>query len=575
MKGVNKLTDVTSLRRRTTLGLAAVVVLLLISTAYADEQLSHQQLNAVIGAAGAQWEAGETPHSALSSVDRQSMLGLIEPDLGDQRRLILAPLSHTEAIPSSLDWRNYNGNWVTSVKNQGNCGSCWAFATTAAIESYILRKNNTQATDTDMSEQVVVSCSGAGSCNGGYINYASDFLRNTGTPVESCYAYTAKNGTCSSACTTRTSAAYTIPSWRWVTTTTATVDTLKNAIYTYGPLVTTFRVYSDFYYYKSGIYSNVSGSYVGNHAVLLVGYNDTEQSFIAKNSWGTGFGESGYFRIAYSQVTNSVGFGLYTIAYPNTGTPPTPTTGTLTVYKYGSGSGSVTPSSGTIAWSGTTGTATYADNTSVTLTATPESTSEFYGWTGCDSVTGNQCTVKVPTAGKKVIAQFIKKYKLTVTKSNTGADLGTVTPSTGTLSWSGNTGTGQYSGNTVVTLVPSVQSGAIFSNWSGCNAIVGNKCTITMSSDRSVTAVFIKKYLLTVIKSGTGSGKVTLSSGAITWNGNTGTASVGVNNTISLYASPATGSKVSSWSGCDSYSGSKCVVTMSQAKNVTVTFNKK
>lgn len=179
----------------------------------------------------------------------------------------------------------------------------------------------------------MVSCSGAGSCNGGYINYASDFLRNTGEPVESCYAYTATNGSCSSACSSRSSAAYSIPSWQYVTTKLAStnVDTLRSALNTYGPLVTTMAVYTDFFYYSSGIYSHVSGSLAGYHAILLVGYNDAQQYFIVKNSWSQYWGENGYFRIAYSEVTGSSGFGSLTIAYPQTSPTPSPTPSVMAV----------------------------------------------------------------------------------------------------------------------------------------------------------------------------------------------------------------------------------------------------
>ncbi|MFA6584809.1 MAG: C1 family peptidase, partial [Elusimicrobiaceae bacterium] len=68
-------------------------------------------------------------------------------------------------------------------------------------------------------------------------------------------------------------------------------------------------------YYKSGVYSYTSGKKLGGHAILLVGYSDSGQFFIVKNSWGEDWGEKGYFKIAYSQMTNLVMFGLSTIAY--------------------------------------------------------------------------------------------------------------------------------------------------------------------------------------------------------------------------------------------------------------------
>jgi len=77
---------------------------------------------------------------------------------------------------------------------------------------------------------------------------------------------------------------------------------MKNWMSAKGPLATCFTVYDDFYAYSNGIYSHVRGNVVGGHCVSVVGYNDTDQYWICKNSWGTGWGESGFFRIAYGQV---------------------------------------------------------------------------------------------------------------------------------------------------------------------------------------------------------------------------------------------------------------------------------
>lgn len=100
------------------------------------------------------------------------------------------------------------------------------------------------------------------------------------------------------------------------------VSALKNSLYAYGPLVVTMYVYGDFQNYAGGIYSYSGGNLEGGHAIELIGYDDNNQCFIAKNSWGTAWGESatsvpyydstmggGFFRIAYSQVNNQVSFG--------------------------------------------------------------------------------------------------------------------------------------------------------------------------------------------------------------------------------------------------------------------------
>jgi hypothetical protein len=90
--------------------------------------------------------------------------------------------------------------------------------------------NHTPGTNLDLSEQVMVSCGGAGSCSGGSIDTASNFIKSTGLPVESCYPYTGTNGACSNACANWQSSTYRISSWQYVATTQPTVDGIKNAL---------------------------------------------------------------------------------------------------------------------------------------------------------------------------------------------------------------------------------------------------------------------------------------------------------------------------------------------------------
>jgi len=268
------------------------------------------EINAAIVREGAEWVAGETSFLRLSHAERQSRLGFLPMDIPEEK--FIAQYFAPTALPSHLDWRDNSGNYVTPIRDQKSCGSCWAFATTAALESATLITLGTPGVDINLAEQILVSCSGAGSCSGGYPSYASDYFQDTGLPLESCYPYTGTNGTCGNACSNWQSSTYKIVDWWGVT---KSVDALKNALYTYGPLVTTMQVYSDFDSYQSGVYSYVTGYLRGGHAILLVGYDDAGQYFICKNSWGTWWGESGYFRIAYSQLNSVVNFGAYTIAY--------------------------------------------------------------------------------------------------------------------------------------------------------------------------------------------------------------------------------------------------------------------
>lgn len=266
---------------------------------------------------GARWIADETSMTRLSEEQRLHRLGLIKPSSKDATAVVSTEIPSVSVPAPYLNYNDPPYYDVTPVRNQGNCGSCWAFAATGALESQVLMATRATPSSVDLSEQVLVSCSGAGSCNGGYADSASFFIQEAGLPVESCFPYTAKNTKCSAAsCPYWQSNTDGINGWIWVTTTSPTVDTIKSALLTYGPLVTTMNVYSDFDAYAGGVYYNVSGKLEGAHAILLVGYDDANRCFIVKNSWGTDWGEAGFFRIDYNALDDSkVQFGYYTIAY--------------------------------------------------------------------------------------------------------------------------------------------------------------------------------------------------------------------------------------------------------------------
>ena len=298
------------------IGFSILCFLCFQTLAFGQESLGLSDLQYALKIRGARWEAGENSMTRLSPEERQKRLGLVRPvHTGTEPMLSSETQAPVVELPASLDWRNNGGNYVTPIRNQGSCGDCWAFATTAGLESNTLIANHTPGTNLDLSEQVMVSCGGAGSCSGGSIDAASNFIESTGLPVESCYPYTGTNGACSNACANWQSSTYRISSWQYVATTQPTVDGIKNALSTYGPLVTTMAVYQDFFSYQSGVYHYVTGSLAGSHAVLIIGYDDVDQCFVVKNSWGTGWGESGFFQIAYSELTSPVGFGDWTIAY--------------------------------------------------------------------------------------------------------------------------------------------------------------------------------------------------------------------------------------------------------------------
>ena len=290
---------------------AAVLLLSAGARVHAQEALSSDvkdqiaQVQKAIKAKGAKWVAGETAVSSARD-DWKYLVGLdFEPVKADPMD-IQAPAR----LPAALDWRAADGNYVTAPRNQKKCGSCWAFAMTGGLEAYTLLRQHTPGKDLDLSEQVMVSCSGAGSCNGGRLT--ASFLQNTGLPLEAAYPYTATDGSCDAAAAGWQDGAYKVGAWGSVP---KNLDKIKAALVKYGPLPTAMMVYEDFMHYKSGVYSYTTGKKLGGHAVLLIGYDDAEQCFILKNSWDTGWGEGGFFRVAYSEMNTVVSFALSTIAY--------------------------------------------------------------------------------------------------------------------------------------------------------------------------------------------------------------------------------------------------------------------
>ena len=201
-------------------------------------------------------------------------------------------------LPESLDWRDNGGNFVTVAKDEAHCNSCWAFAATAMVESWYAISNGITDPSIDLSEQTLVSCAHDGSCSrGGNISGALNFIRDVGIPDESCFPYEGSQESCNR-CDDWESRSVTIPGWNWVEEETVDIHAIKNALVD-GPVTAWMHLRSDLEDYSDGVYT-CEGEYVGDHFVLLVGWDDVEGVWIVKNSWGPDWGDNGFFKIAWN-----------------------------------------------------------------------------------------------------------------------------------------------------------------------------------------------------------------------------------------------------------------------------------
>lgn len=318
-----------------------IASLLLLSIASPLLALDAADINQAIRDKGANWVAGETSISKLSAEELRRRFPPPRDRLFKAARQPQASRQIAAAtdFPAKFDWRNVNGhNYVTTVKDQGQCGACWAFASTAALESRILIAGQTPDTELNLSEQSMVSCDEKNyGCGGGYLDYAVEFLQITGIPLETCYPFTSGGdgitGACGGCADWRQNT-YRITAVEEVS---ASVEAMKNAIVKHGPLFVGMVIYQDFLSYKSGIYSHVTGTVVAGHAVALVGYDEAEQCWIAKNSMGTDWGENGFFKIKAGVNEANIESEAYDLIYatvPGTSfvlTPAGADFGTLTL----------------------------------------------------------------------------------------------------------------------------------------------------------------------------------------------------------------------------------------------------
>ncbi|HEX4883612.1 MAG TPA: C1 family peptidase, partial [Casimicrobiaceae bacterium] len=268
------------------------------------------------------WKAGVTTMTALSDAERKARLGFVPPpgaptlaDIDQALRTKGRPQEPFVAAaamgaPPAYDLRNVGGkNFITPVRDQGSCGSCVAFGTCAVLESTLRVSLDQPTLAVDLSEAHLFYCyarsQGRNCGNGWWPDPALDACRQ-GVAFEASYPYTPGDQNCTGL----------DPDWRAKHVTVSGRRTLAGAaikewIATRGAVTGCFLVYDDFFAYQTGVYRHVSGALAGGHCVAIIGYDDAQSCWICKNSWGPGWGDQGFFRIAYGECGIDTNYGPY------------------------------------------------------------------------------------------------------------------------------------------------------------------------------------------------------------------------------------------------------------------------
>ncbi len=270
---------------------------------------------------GDPWTAGVTP---VSTASPEHLLGIAPAGM------VAAPVEDASVatLPRSFSWRsNAGADWVTSVKDQGDKGACMAFAGASALETLRRLAVHDAGLLLDFSEWHLYyfahdGARGEGAADvsaGMYPEAALEFLVHQGTVNESDCPYSqAPYHTVDD----HGAATLRVTRWRQL----RGRDNIRAAL-VQGPVVGTMVVYRDLFAYRGGVYSVSETArrqgIVGGHAVCVVGYDDNQQFWLCKNSWGSGWGEDGYFRLHYGECEMEDHYGAYAMDLDSAPPPST------------------------------------------------------------------------------------------------------------------------------------------------------------------------------------------------------------------------------------------------------------
>jgi cathepsin B len=316
------------------------LISLIVTFLYPDNHerlIVHEDLITTVNSMKTSWTAGLNTGSSVDGATKKQAQALCGVKKGGP----LLPPKQFHALDKALP-THFNSivRWpqcatMKMIRDQSACGSCWAFAAVEAMSdrSCIFLNKNMSLSAADMA----FCCSGCGfGCGGGFPSAAWQYYTSTGVVEEGCWPYPFpscdhhiphskhpcpsqeyNNPNCPSQC---------VPKWNGPTWNNGLhfgssyslsgVSAMQQEIYTNGPVEATFSVYEDFLTYKAGVYKHVTGSYLGGHAVKILGWGVERNVpyWLVANSWNPNWGDKGFFKILRGQdecgIEDSISAGI-------------------------------------------------------------------------------------------------------------------------------------------------------------------------------------------------------------------------------------------------------------------------
>jgi cathepsin B len=262
------------------------------------------------------WTAEENPHFKWSTDKLLRKFGWKKEQ---EKKLPPAKIEHTMQIPNSF---NAAQNWpkctiISTIYDQAECGSCWAFAGTESAADRFCIATNGQFNQALSFGEMTECNNEADGCDGGSAQAVMDFMQQTGLVTDACYPYyiptcppqqePCLNFVPTPNCWTNNTCAFPSSNWKPYMYSNAyqyqTVQDIQQGIMQSGPVMACFNVFEDFLSYKSGVYQHTSGAYLGGHCVKMIGWGVENglPYWQCNNQWTTYWGNQGTFRILLGQ----------------------------------------------------------------------------------------------------------------------------------------------------------------------------------------------------------------------------------------------------------------------------------